>query len=169
MQQLISYLAIIMSIILFANKVLLLIGKKEGWLIGAFGTVLAIIYLLLIRFPIMATAEVGIFALMLYGFFPKESFSKKVEYSLRALTFFIIIFLSWFTFSGVLTMIEFLASVSVLVGVYLFTHNKEFLGWFLYFIGHVLTAYMAHERHQDFFEHFQIASAVVSLIGMIKN
>jgi hypothetical protein len=168
MENITLWLGIIMSIILFGNKILLLINQKSGWLVGALGTVLAVIYLLLLKFPIMATAEIGIIVLMLYGFFAKETPSEKVEWFVRIVAICTFIFIAYFTFSGILTIVECLASIFALFGVYLFTHKKEFIGWFFYCICHLLTVYMAYEKHQDFFEHFQIASAIVSMAGMVK-
>lgn len=154
--------------ILFLNKLLVLKDKKIGWGIGAIGTLLAIAYLFLLHFRIMAFAEIGLFILMLYEYLKETKVPRTVEYGINIAIIFTAGIITYFTFSGLLLIIEWVGTLSMLIGAYGLTHRWKPLGWTFWFICHICTAYMAYngENPQPFFGDFQIASAFVSLVGL---
>ncbi len=174
MEQFITWLGIVMSIILFTNKLFFLEGKDIGWNIGALGTILAILYLWLIDFPIMSVSEIGILVLMIYGNYAEKNKIRKsplFEKVVNIATLIVIILLTYFTFSGLLKLIECVASIILLVGLYALSHKWKPVGWFFLFLGHLLTAYMAYfgNHPQTFFGDFQIASAIVAAVALTKR
>ncbi len=163
----IQFLQISVSLILFSNKLLVLVGKKSGWLLGAIGCTLAIVYLYMIELYVFTTLEFGLVALMLYGFLVKNKKNVKVENLIRGITVLAMCVMAYFAFTGMLTIYELLSSAGLLLGTYYLTHKRESLGWILYCIGHLLTAYLGYTKQQNLFADFQIASALVSLAGLM--
>ena len=76
--------------------------------------------------------------------------------------------LGYFAFTGVMTLVQFFSSVLLLMGTYYLTHKKLSWGWILYAISHVLAAIVGYKVGQIFFADFQIASAIISIAGLIK-
>lgn len=167
METFIHWLGVVMASILFINKLYILKDKKLGWGIGAIGTLLAIIYLLLLHFRIMAFAEIGLFILMLYGYLKEGTVPAKVESAIIIGIITIGLVITYFTFSGLLQIIEWVGTISMLIGAYGLTHKWKPAGWLFWFICHVCTAYMAYHAKtpQLFFGDIQIASAFVSVVG----
>ena len=164
----IQFLQISVSLILFSNKILVLIGKKTGWLLGAIGCTLAIAYLYLIELYVFTTLEFGLVSLMLYGFLARNSKNTRVENLIRIVTILAMLAMTYFAFAGMMTIYELLSSAGLLFGTYFLTHNKVALGWTLYCIGHLVTAYLGYNKNQNFFADFQLASALVSIVGVIQ-
>lgn len=165
-----QFLQISVSLILFTNKIFVLIGKKKsGWLLGVIGCVLAIAYLYLIKLYVFTALEFGLAVLMFYGFLAQSKKNTRIENMIRVITFIAMITMTYFAFSGMMTVYELLSSGGLLFGTYLLTHNKPVLGWILYCIAHGITAYLGYSKDQDFFADFQIASALVSIAGAIYS
>ncbi len=162
----IMFLQIVVSVILFANKVFLVAGKKFGWLIGIVGCAIALLYFYLIHLYIFTVLEVGLIALMSYAYFTGKEKNPKTENMIRAISIGVMVFLCFFVFNGLLTVCEFGSSALFLIGTYLLSHNRANAGWILYCFAHALSAYVGYEKHQTFFADIQIASIVVSIAGM---
>jgi len=160
-------LAISVSIIFFANKVLILIGKKNGWLLGAIAGLLAIFYFFLLKLQIYVVMEFGVFVLMFYGFIVKKEKNQKVELIINLFLVSMLGIFSYFVFTGILTIIEFSSSVSFLMGTYYLTHSKPQLGWILFILAHTGSTYLGFLKGEDFFGAFQVASIIVAIIGSI--
>ncbi len=165
----IQFLQISVSLILFSNKIFVLLGKKTGWLLGAIGCTLAIAYLYLIGLYVFTTLEFGLVALMLYGFFVRDNKNTRIENLIRVITIIAMLAMTYFAFAGMMTIYELLSSAGLLFGTYYLTHNKIALGWALYCVGHLITAYLGYSKNQNFFADFQLASAMISIIGMIQT
>ncbi len=165
----VQFLQISVSVILFTNKIFVLIGRKTGWLIGAIGCTLAIAYLYLIGLYVFTALEIGLVVLMLYGFFAGEKKNIQTENLIRIVIILAMLAMTYFTFAGMMTIYELISSAGLLFGTYYLTHNKIALGWILYCIGHSVAAYLGYTKHQNFFAFFQIASALVSIAGVVKT
>ncbi|MEW6617605.1 MAG: hypothetical protein AB1333_04295 [Patescibacteria group bacterium] len=70
-------LQILVSVIFFTNKVLLVIGKRSGWLAGAIAATLACAYFFLIELYIYTVLEIGLLMLMGYGYLSHDT--KKIR------------------------------------------------------------------------------------------
>src|SRR6185436_11106639 len=162
----IQFLQISVSLIFFVNKVVLLIGKKTAWLIGVIAAFLAIFYFYLIGLYVYTCLEFGLIALMVYGFFVKEKRNNAVEKIINGIVILVMLMLSYFAFNGIMTVWEFVSSVLLLIGTYLLTHKEMQFGWLLYCFAHVSAAYVGYQKDQDFFVDFQIASVIVSAVGV---
>lgn len=160
------FLQVSVSLIFFVNKVLVLIGKKSGWLLGVLAAFLAIFYFYCIGLYVYTALEFGLIVLMGYGFFKSEERKPYVETAIRGVTAIVMFALTWFAFSGFITIIELFSSLGLLAGTYFLTHEKVRVGWLLYSMAHVLAAILGYYKEQQFFADFQIASAIVSLIGV---
>ena len=166
----IEILEIAVGVIFFANKVFLLAGKRLGWFIGTIAATLAFFYFLLLGLYIYTVLEVGLVVLMGYGFLHRRSRrNKKVERVLHYTIAIIMTVLAYFVFSGLMTMIEFVGAVTMLSGTYYLTHNKMRLGWAVYGVSHIFVIILAIYANQMFFAHFQMASAIVALVGVING
>jgi hypothetical protein len=129
-------LAISVSIIFFANKVLILIGKNSAWLLGAIAGLLAIFYFFLLELQIYVVMEFGVFVLMFYGFIAKKEKNQKIELIINLFLVSMLGIFSYFVFTGILTIVEFISSVTFLLGTYYLTHSKPRLGWILFILAH---------------------------------
>lgn len=160
-----SFLEKSVSIIFFTNKILVLAGKKSGWLIGAVAAALASVYFLLLDLKIYVILEFGLVILMGYGFFKQEERNQRVEDSIRVVLGAVMLLQAIFVFEGSITVIEFASSIGMLVGTYLLTHDGIRLGWAFYAIAHIMAAYLGYAKEQQFFADLQIASAIVCAVG----
>ena len=165
----IMFLQISISLIFFTNKAFVLIDKKTGWLIGAIGAVMGTLYFSLLHLYCFAVLDAGLVVLMGYGFFAKAQKNQKVENVLHLVIILAMFSLGYFAFSGVMTVVQFFSSALLLMGTYLLTHQKTSWGWILYAISHVLAAIVGYKVGQMFFADFQIASAIISIAGLIKS
>ncbi len=163
----IGTISILVSLIFFVNKILVLVGKKTGWLVGAFAAVLAVTYFFLLKLYIFTVLEFGLVILMGYGYWAKEETNSSVEKLIQKLILTIMTILAIFAFTGMMTVYEFTGAILMLLGTYYLTHRKEAVGWLLYGISHLFAAYVTNQKGQQFFADFQIASAVVSGIGFM--
>lgn len=160
-------LQVSVALIFFVNKVLVLIGKRSGWIFGACGAALAIWYLYLINLYVYTAAEAGLFVLMLHGFRKNGSGkpNEMVEIGVRFLTLLVMLLLSWFAFNGFLTIVEFASACGLLIATYLIAEGYVRSGWALAGLAHLCAMYLTYPKGQTFFADFQAASAAVSFIG----
>lgn len=152
----------------FANKVFLLLGKRTGWFLGFLAGVLFVAYFFSIHLYIFSTVQVGFTALMFYGYISNGNVSIRLRKTITIILSIIAIFLASAIFKGHLTIIE---SVSVLLavwGTYFLVLKKYNYGWIMYFISHITSAYLTFLKDQYIFVFFQIASAVIAILGICK-
>jgi len=159
------FLQIAVTLIFFVNKVLVLLGKRSGWMFGAIAAVLAIYYFYLIGLYIYTTGEIALFVLMIYGFFKTESARPVVELAVQTVTVIAMLLLTWFAFNGPITVLELASALIALLGAYLLTHGNVRAGWALGAVSHALAAPLGYQKEQLFFADFQVASAVVAFVG----
>ena len=160
-------LQVAVALILFTNKVFVLIERKTGWLLGAIGCALAITYLYVLGLYVFTVLEFGLVILTLYAFFKGKNKKPRTEFFIRLVIVIAMVIMTIFAFAGKMTMYELAGSILLLFGTYYLSHEKKSLGWALSGIAHVLTAYLGYYKNQQFFADFQIASALVSLAGTI--
>lgn len=161
----VAVLEVAVALIFFANKVFVLIGKKSGWLLGSIAAFLAVIYFYLIGLYIFTVLEIGIMILMGYGFWKKDEKNPKVEFLIRLVILVVMVTLTFFVFSGLISIAELTSSLFFLFGTFFLTHRKERLGWVLYCVAHIFSSYVGYKKDQDFFADFQVASAIVCFAG----
>jgi len=162
----------LVSIIFFSNKVGMLVGKKLGWILGAIGALLSIVYFYFLDLRVYMVAELGLFVTMMYGVLVKEE-NRKIEAGILSSLFVIILVLTVFTFMGELTFFEFWSSAGMLAATYLL-HPKNGAwkikwGWTILAATHLGAAYIGYAKNQPMFPHYQIASAIVGVFGAIKK
>ncbi len=163
-------LQVLVSVIFFANKLLILAGKKTGWLVGVVAATLAVVYFFIIELYVYTGLEFGLIVLMSYGYLKRDGEGKPwVETSIRFVTVIIMIALAYFAFAGMMTVIELASSIGLLGGTYLLTHEKVAWGWALSILAHLLAAILGFDKEQSIFAVFQLASAVISLAGVAKE
>lgn len=162
-------LQILVSLIFFANKVLVLVGKRSGWLTGVVAAALAAVYFFLINLHVYVVLEVGLIVTMGYGFLKKGKPNPRVTVCLRWFLVVIMAAQTLFVFQGAITLVEFVSSVLMLLGTYYLTHDAVRLGWACYVAAHLFAAYLGFCKDQVFFADFQIASAIVALVGMRRD
>lgn len=162
-------LQIAVALIFFVNKVLVLVGQKSGWLVGAFAAFLAVLYFYGIGLYIYTALELGLIVLMTYGYFKKEKKNQAVETTIRFLTVVVMTAIAFFAFSGRLTIVELFSTSGLLWGTYLMTHDRLNLGWAVCAVAHVFAGYLGYNKGQTIFADFQVASAIVSVVGATKK
>ena len=161
-------LQILVSLIFFANKVFVLAEKKVGWLLGAIAATLGVFYFYFLGLYVYTALEVGLIILMGYGFLKKDHKNPTVETMIRLVTIAVMCLLAFFAFSGLITIVELGSSLGLLLGTFFLTHRKVKTGWILYTLGHLLGAYLGYNKGQQFFADFQVASAIISIVGVMK-
>jgi hypothetical protein len=163
-------LEILVSLLFFSNKVFVLVGRKKiGWIFGVFAASFGVLYFYLIEFYVYTALEFGLIALMGYGFLKKDASSPLVENGIRLITAFVMIVLCFFAYSGVLTAVELGSSLGLLIGTYRLTHGKIVTGWAFYVLAHLLAAYLGYSKGQIFFADLQVASMIVSIVGVMNT
>lgn len=168
METIVFVLQVIVALAFFLQKVLVLIDKKSGWLIGTLSAVTGVAYFYLIGLYCFAVLEIGLVVLMAYGFFIKKK-NPKVEKVINITIILVMTALVFWAFAGIMTIAEFVSSVGLIFGTYWLTHNKARLGWLAYATAHVLAAVVGYNASQVFFADIQIASAIVTLTGAWKT
>lgn len=163
------FLQVAVSVIFFANKTLVLVGRKSGWLVGAIAATLATVYFFRIQLYVYTVLELGLIILMGYGFWCHQHKNPRVESFIHWVVALVMLAMTCFVFSGLMTVIEFASSVGLLVGTFFLTHDKLWLGWFLYTVAHGLAAILGYHKGQPFFADFQVASAIVSFVGLMNS
>lgn len=165
----IHFLEISVSIVFFANKVFILAGKKVGWLVGVIAATLALIYFWQIELYVFTVLEFGLIVLMGYGFVKKGKVNQRVELGLNVFLATIMLAMTVFTFANLMTVTEFIAAICMLLGTYLLTHQMIRFGWLIYGLAHVLAAVVGFSKQQTMFVDFQLASAIVAMVGAMKK
>lgn len=166
----IPILEVAVGVIFFANKVFVLAEKRLGWFMGVIAAILSFFYFFLIELYVFTALEVGLMVLMGYGFLHRGSRrNKKVERFLNYTITTVMAALTYFVFSDLMTVVEFFGAIGMLSGTYYLTHDRMRLGWILYGSAHVLSAILGYHVNQPFFADFQVASAIVAAVGVIKG
>lgn len=162
-------LQVSVSVIFFANKVFVLVGKKVGWALGAFAALLALVYFFLINLKVFTVLEAGLIVLMLYGLIMGGQKSPRVEWWIRGTTTIAMLVMAGFSATGKLTLAELLASAGMLWGTYFLASCAKRTGWALYVAAHTFSAMVGYGHDQHFFGDFQVASAIVALVGVVVS
>jgi hypothetical protein len=161
-------LQVLVSLIFFANKVCVLVERKRvGWFLGAIAAALAIFYFYLIGLYVFTALEFGLIVLMGYGVVKKAEKNPAVETRIRLVTIGVMLVLAYFAWTGLITIVELGSSLGLLLGTFFLTHSKPTTGWLLYVVGHSLAAYLGYYKEQQLFADFQVASAIVSIVGVM--
>jgi len=170
----IKILEALISLIFFSNKIGLFLERKNpiGWLMGAIAAMIAIFYFLFLNLFVYAIGEIGLFVLMIYGAIIKKEI-RDVERVIQFVTFLVALVLTFLTFQGHLTILEFFSSVGMLIAFYLL-HPKNSMwkmkwGWAMLAATHLTAAHIGYVKHQEMFAHFQIASSILGIGGALKN
>ncbi len=160
---------ILSSVFGFANKLLLLLGKRSGWMLGFLAGILFVIYFFLIGFTIYAVVQIGFSFLMLYGYFSYKALSKSARIIATVLLSFIALGITIITFNGGLTMLEALSALLASWATYFLASKDNTKGWGTFCIAHLILIYLTALKHQYISAIFQALSAVVSVLGIIKE
>ncbi|MCK9408025.1 MAG: hypothetical protein WCX28_10025 [Bacteriovoracaceae bacterium] len=164
----IRLLEVSVVLVFFASKVLILIGKRFGWLFGIFAASLAIIYFYSTGMVAYVIVQVGILAAMVYGFLKP---SKKIIFELptRLIIAAVVMTLAVFVMNGSLALPKSIVSIGLLLGNYFLTQSNFRIGWILLGLSNAFSAYFGYSNGHVFFADFQMATAVVAFIGVISQ
>jgi hypothetical protein len=158
---------VLVSLLFFIQKTLVLVGKRAGWLAGVVAAGIGIIYFVVLGLYIMCILEVGLIAIMTYAYVKKETKNARVEMMIFLLTIAVMLLLVMFTFSGALTIIELLTASGLLLGSYALMRGYMVSGWSCGLVGHLFAAIIGYSKDQQLFSDFQIASIIVSAVGVM--
>lgn len=163
-------LEVALALMFFANKALLIIGKRIGWLFGFVAAFFGIYYFFSVELYIFTVLEFGFATLMWYGYrkSSKES-SARTEMWIRGVLTAVMALLTYFLFHGFMTVLEFVSTLFALWGAYLLTGIHVRWGWGIWSIGHFLSTIVCEDKGQVFFAHFQLASAILTGAGVLKG
>ncbi len=165
-------LEIVTSLAMFANKVQVERGKKNGWAIGVIACSFGILYFSLLGLYVYTVLNLSLVFLMGYGHMTEKKRRKPaqwVEVLVNAVLSVIMPVLGVFAFRGDLTVMELASSFGFVIGTYLLTHKRKRWGWWLYALAHVLGVAIGSETAQWIFAFFQAASAVVAIRGAARE
>jgi hypothetical protein len=162
------WLAIFLGLLSVLNKILLLLGRKSGWASGMAIGLLSGFYFWAIGLKILAVAELGFFVVMLYGYLLHVSPSKKGMLHINLVMSALSVFLCYFLFTGYLTLVEAISSLSFIWGGYLLSSTQKELGWLLFVVAHAATSYASFHAEQHIFAALQVASAIICIYAAIK-
>ncbi|MFA5833643.1 MAG: nicotinamide mononucleotide transporter [Bacteroidota bacterium] len=164
----IHLLEISIVMVFFANKVLILIGKRFAWLFGIIAASLAIIYFSSRGNLPLASLQVGILAAAVYGFL-KPTKKYIFELPIRLIIIAVVIAIAVFVLNGSLELPKSIVSVGILLGNYFLARSNFHIGWLLLGLSNAVTAYFGYLKGHVFFADFQMATAVVAFVGLISR
>jgi hypothetical protein len=154
-------LSIFLGLLSVANKVLLLLNRKSGWLSGMAIGLISGFYFWFIGLKILAIAELGFFIVMLYGYLRRERPSLRQTFKINLILSGLTLLLCYFLFVGALTAVETLSSLSFIWGGYLLAIDKKVWGWLLLLLAHAATAIASFYAGQTLFTGLQTVSGLV--------
>lgn len=160
-------LSILLGILSIANKILLFLEKKSGWLSGIVIGLISVFYFWSINLRILAVAELGFFLVMLYGYIRHTQSSPRTTLWINLILSIISLILCYFLFVGLLTIIETISALSFIWGGYKLAINKQIDGWFFLLLAHVATAISSFYAYQIIFASMQLISGIVCLYAII--
>ncbi len=169
MESIVYLLQVAVAWVFFANKVLVLVGRRSGWAVGVIGAALALVYFYLLDLRLLTVLEVGLVLLMSYGYVAHSDPSPRFQVIVRVAITLTMVTLAGFVFTGVMTAVEFTSAVLMLWGTYLLTSGQLRLGWALSAVAHALAGVVGWDKGQGTFADFQIASSIVAAIGVAIN
>jgi len=123
-------------------------------------------YFWAIDLKILAIAELGFFIVMLYGYVRHVNPSKERMLHINLVMSALTVLLCYFFFTGYLTFIEAISSLSFIWGGYLLSTTHKTYGWLLFTIAHVATSYASFFHDQYIFAGLQILSALVCVYAI---
>ena len=150
------------------NKVTLFLGQKSGWFSGMAIGLLSGFYFWAIGLKILAIAEFGFFIVMLYGYVRHVHPSKERMLQINIVMSILTLLLCYFLFTGYLTLIETISSLSFIWGGYLISTAHKSLGWFFFITAHVATGAAAFFAGQVVFAGLQMVSGLVSVYAFLQ-
>ena len=156
-----------LGILSVANKILLLLSRKSGWMSGMAIGLLSGFYFWAIGLKILAIAELGFFVVMLYGYVRHVNPSKERMFQINLVMSALTLLLCFFLFAGYLTIIETISSLTFIWGGYLLSTAQKTLGWFCLLTAHITTATASFYSLQHIFAGLQIVSALVCAFALV--
>ena len=163
---LIFALGIFLGVLSVINKLLLLANRRTGWVSGMVIGLLSSIFFYSIGLIILAVAELGFFAVMLYGYLSNTKRSKIHDFVFSALLTGISLFLANARFAGEITIYELISSLSFIWGGYGLAVSKRFLGWLLLLCAHTATSLASYLAGETIFSVLQVVSGIVCIFGL---
>jgi len=164
------WLSVLTSIFGFLHKVLILKNKRMGWLFGFVSGLLFSGYFYSTNLKVLSISSISFTVLALYGLiFNKCETSIYIENFIRIITIIACLILSYATFNGTITILQLFASVFQIFGAYLLTHKKILYGWIGFLFAHSIIAYLSYQTNQTFFADFQVASAIIAVLGILES
>lgn len=162
-------LSIFLGLLSVANKILLFLEKKSGWMSGIAIGLISGFYFWAIGLKILAVAEFGFFLVMLYGYLRHTRPSLRTTFWINLVLSILSIFLCYFLFLGLLTVIETISALSFIWGGYLLAIHQKISGWFLLLLAHAATATASFYAEQTIFAGLQVISGLVCIYAMIVS
>lgn len=184
-------LQIISALLLFFNKFFVRRKKPIGWIFGILGAIVITIYfylqMVLQNKPnlwIMIVLDIALVFLMSYGYMiassKENSNVKKLlkEWNVLFKGFVVVITIfvcSLFLIKAIastLVVTQFLFAVGSMFGTLLLAFDKKvtnIIGWYLYFMAHVILTYTMFKTDSPVLALFQILSAIIAIEGVYKE
>ena len=150
-----------------ANKILLFLEKKSGWMSGIAIGLISGFYFWAVGLKILAVAEFGFFLVMLYGYIQHTRPSLRKTFLINLVLSILSLFLCYFLFVGVLTVVETVSALTFIWGGYLLAIKHYVFGWFLLLLAHATTATASFYAGQTIFAGLQVISGLVCIYAML--
>ena len=160
-------LSVFLGILSVANKILLFLEKKSGWLSGIAIGLISGFYFWTIGLKILGVAEFGFFLVMLYGYIRHASPSLRATFWINLALSILSISLCYFLFVGVLTVVETISALTFIWGGYFLAIKQKVSGWFLLMLAHATTATASFYAGQTIFAGLQVISGLVCIYAMV--
>lgn len=162
-------LSIFLGILSIANKILLFLDKKSGWLSGIAIGLISGFYFWNIGLEILAIAELGFFLVMLFGYIQHTNPSLQTKFWVNIALSGISLSFCYFLFVGLLTIIETVSALSFIWGGYQLAINWKFSGWLILLLAHIATAISSFYAGQSIFAGMQIVSGFICVYAAIAT
>lgn len=158
---------IFLGLLSIANKLLLFLGRKSGWLAGMAIGLLSGFYFWAVGLKILAIAELGFFAVMFYGYILRVNPSKQKIFHINIVMSGLTILLCFFLFTGYLTIIQAISSLSFIWGGYLLSTTHKASGWLIFVVAHVTLFTASFHEQQYVFAGLQVISGLICVYALL--
>ena len=159
--------SIFLGLLSIFNKVFLFFGKKSGWISGMLIGLLSGFYFWSIDLKILAIAELGFFIVMFYGYVRRKHPSKEKILHINIVMSVLTLLLCVLFFTGYLTLLQAVSSLSFIWGGFLLSTIHKSLGWLVFVLAHAATSYASFYENQLIFTGLQMMSAFVCLYAFM--
>lgn len=168
--QLLCYTEWLIALVFFWQKLELSQNQKSGWLIGGFGSILAVWYFYETNLFVYMIGNIGGVILSVYAYFyVKKNRLDNVDIILRIIIALFLFVVMIYTFQGSVSIAEFVSILCFYVAPFFFFLRKLRIAWATFLLAYMLGCYIGVVSGFEAYTYSQIGSMLVCLSLLRKS